>query len=134
MLWLYIKLFFFFKKRRGLELVILPHFRHDFWKKIFLNLSSIKQIKFHCQGAFTSSYIGNMCIIIICLTVFVIISFEFNHSFLIKPFSHMAKMIGENFNYLKNEKGFNHEIKSIFLSFLKGLQLSEVVSDPRVGF
>ena len=43
-------------------------------------------------------------------------------------------MIGENFNYLKNEKGFNHEIKSIFLSFLKGLQLSEVVSDPRVGF
>ena len=36
----HIKLFFF-KKKRGLELVSLPHFLHDFQRKIFLLLYSI---------------------------------------------------------------------------------------------
>ena len=31
----------FLKNKKGLELVLLPHFLHDFWRKIFLLLYSI---------------------------------------------------------------------------------------------
>ena len=43
----------FFKKQKGLELVSLPYFLHDFLRKIFLLLYSIIWTKFHCMIAFT---------------------------------------------------------------------------------
>ena len=45
------------KTKRGLELVSLPHFLHDFWRKIFLLLYTYLA-KFQCLVAFTSWDIG----------------------------------------------------------------------------
>ena len=43
---LYLILSFFRKIKRGLELVSLPHFLHNFWRKIFLLLWSINRVGF----------------------------------------------------------------------------------------
>ena len=45
-----------------------------------------------------------------------------------KPFSNMTKNSRQKRQYLKYKKSFQHEIKSIFSSFLKGIQLSKIVS------
>ena len=45
-----------------------------------------------------------------------------------KPFSSMTKNSRQKRQYLKYKKSFQHEIKSIFSSFLKGIQLSKIVS------
>ena len=44
----------FLKIKSGQELVSLPHFLHDFWKKMFLLLYFINLTKFHCLIVFTS--------------------------------------------------------------------------------
>ena len=59
----------FFKNWRGLELVSLPHFQHDFWRKIFFLCSvnyrnnwpnSIVWLSLLCE------ILGKKCIVIIC--------------------------------------------------------------------
>ena len=50
--------------------------------------------------------LGIVFIVIICLPVCDVIDFQFNLSFLIKPFSHMIKKPGQKFEYFKNEKCF----------------------------
>ena len=53
--------FFFFLKKRGLELVSMPQILHDFWRKIFLLLYSIiARLPLLCE------VLGNMCIVIVC--------------------------------------------------------------------
>ena len=44
----------------------------------------------------------------------------------------MTKKLWQKLKYLKNEKGFEGEIKSIFHDFLRGFRLSKIVSDLRV--
>ena len=58
--------------------------------------------------------LGYMCIAIISCPVCDVINFEINHNFLVKPFFYITKKSGQKCNYLKNEKNFKHEIKSIF--------------------
>ena len=60
----YIKLFK--KIKRGLELVSLPHFLHDFWRKIFLLLYSISTPNFIVSLPLIREILTNLCIIIVC--------------------------------------------------------------------
>ena len=48
----YVKLFY--KTKNGLELVSLPYFQHDFWRKIFLFVLFYQLTKLHCLVAFSS--------------------------------------------------------------------------------
>ena len=63
--------------------------------------------KFHCLIAFTFEMLGKMCIEIIFLQIFEIISFEINLSFVIKRLSYMTKKSWQKGKYFKNEKSFN---------------------------
>ena len=99
---------FFIKNKASVELVPLRHFLADFWREIFLML---------CFIHFTSRDTSDMCIIIICCPVCDVINFENNHSFPIKPFLYTTKKSGQKYKYLKNEKSFKHERKSIFHHF-----------------
>ena len=89
------------KKKRGVELVSLPHFIHDFWRKIFLLLRSFT--KFQCLVPFTSWDIGKYGYYNSLLTKpwrnkFWIYSLIF----LIKPFFCMTKKSRQKFKYLEN--------------------------------
>ena len=114
--------FTFFKKtRRGLELVSLPHFLDDFWRymiyniwffyeKIFLTLYSINRPIFIDWLPLSFEILDNMfIIIIICCSACDVINVEIKLSFLIN-------LLAQKCKYLKNEKSFLHEIKSIFIS------------------
>ena len=61
-----------------------------------------------------------MYIVIICRPVYDVINFEINNSFLIKQFFCITKISNQKRKYLTNGKSFQHEMKSIFISF-KGL-------------
>ena len=61
--------------------------------------------------------LGNMCIVIICCSVCEVINLEINRSPLIKPFFYITKKSRQKYKYIKNEKSFYHEIKSIFHHF-----------------
>ena len=67
---------------------------------------------------------GNIYIVIICFPGFDVINFEIYLSFLIKWFSNMTKT-EQKFKY-------RQERKKAFSSFLRGFQLSRIVSDLRV--
>ena len=68
--------FFVNAKISGLELVSLPHFLHDFWRKIFPLLFSITWPNFIFWLALLSEILGNICIVIVCKASCDIIHFE----------------------------------------------------------
>ena len=76
----------FFRKNRGLELVSMPHFLHNFWKKIFLLLYSINSPNFIVWLPLLWKILDNMCITIVCKPGCDAMNFEINLVFLIKPF------------------------------------------------
>ena len=53
------------KTKKGLELISLPHFLHDFWRKMFLLVHSINWPKFILWLSLLREILGNMCIVII---------------------------------------------------------------------
>ena len=59
-------------------------------------------------------------------------NFEINLAFLIKPFSCITKKSGNNVIISRTEKALTWS-QMYFSSFLKGFQLSEIVSDMKVG-
>ena len=79
---------YFQKIKRGLELVSLPHFPHNFSRKkncYFLFLYSIGKIS--CYILLTDQIsLYKMCIAIVCKPGCVVMDFEVNFIFLIKPF------------------------------------------------
>ena len=56
----------FEKTRRGLKLVSLTHFLHNFWRKIFLLLYSINWPNFIVWLPLLCEIFGNICIAIVC--------------------------------------------------------------------
>ena len=74
---------------------------------------------------------GNMCIIVISFPGYGKINFEINPSFLITLFFYVTKKSGEKFEYFKNKKSFQDEIKSI--SCFKGLSVSRNCFRPERG-
>ena len=56
----------FFKKKKGVELVSLPHFLHNFWRKIFLWLYSINWPSFIAWLPLLCEILANIFIAIVC--------------------------------------------------------------------
>ena len=56
----------FFKKQRCLELMSLPHFLHDFWRKIFLLLYYSTWPNLNVWLPLLCEILGNMCFVIAC--------------------------------------------------------------------
>ena len=79
------------KTKRGLELASLPHFLHDFLRKVFLTLSSINLPNFIVWFLLLLDILENMCIVIISFSACDAINFEISLSFLIKLFFYMTK-------------------------------------------
>ena len=78
----HIKLF----NKRGLEIVSLPHFLHDFWRKTFILLYSINWPNFIFLLILLRQILGNMCIAVVYLTGCDVINFEINLILQINPF------------------------------------------------
>ena len=76
----------FYKIKRCLELVSLPDFLHNFWRKTFLLLYSINWPNFIVWLHLLCEILGNMCIAIVCKPGCDIMNFGVNLIFLIKPF------------------------------------------------
>ena len=57
---------FFFKKKRGLQVVCLSHFPHSFWKEIFRFLCSINWPNFIVWLLLLCEILDNMSIVIVC--------------------------------------------------------------------
>ena len=73
----------YFKKiKRGLELIWLPHFLHNFWRRIFFSLYSINTPNFIVLLPLFSEILSNMCIAIVCKPVCDVMNFEVNLIFL----------------------------------------------------
>ena len=56
----------FLKTKKGLELVSLPHFLHDSWRKTFLLLCSFTWPNFNVWLRLLRELLGNMSIVILC--------------------------------------------------------------------
>ena len=96
----------FQKTKIGLELISLPHFLHDFWRKIFLLLYYITLPNLIARLLLLLEILGNMYIVIVCWPGCDIINFEFDLAFLIKPFFFITKKSRQKFKYLENKKIF----------------------------
>ena len=100
----------FLKIKRGLELISLPHFLHNFWRKIFSLLYSINWPRFIAWLLLLCEILGNMCIAIIFKPGCDVMNFEINLIFPIKPFfSTLPK------THHKNSKSDSHFPKKIVL-------------------
>ena len=85
----------FFKKQKGLELVSLINyliFCLNFEEKYFFVILWT---------------LANMCIVIICLPVCDVITFEINTSFYIKPLTWMTKIQVKNLHIWTTDRAFN---------------------------
>ena len=97
----------FFKKiKRDQELVSLPHFLHNIWRKMFLMLYFINWQNFIYWLPFLLEILGNLSVIIIFCPACDVINIEINHSFLVKSFFYITKMSKQRYKYLKNQKSF----------------------------
>ena len=64
-----------------MELVFLPQFLHNFWKKILLLLYSIKWPNFIVWLPLFCEILGNMCIVIACKPGFDVMILKLTLSF-----------------------------------------------------
>ena len=117
------------KNRSGTSL--LTHFLHDFWRNIFLTLYFINWPHFIVWLPLPFVSLGNMCIVFIFCPVCHLINFETNRSFLFKLFFYITKKPVKKCKYFDKKRVCN--IQKVFFSYLKDFQLSEIVSDSRVG-
>ena len=124
----------FFKKKtkKVLELVSLSHFLHDFWRKIFVTLHFIKWPNLIAWLPLLLEILGNMYIIVICCPVCDILSFEINHSFLIKLFFYITKSQDKNVNISRTKRALNMKWKIFFIVF-KGLSIVKNCLKPEIG-
>ena len=95
-------------------------------KEIFLTLYFISWPNFIVWLPLLLEILINMCIEIICCSFCDVISFEINHNFPIKPFFYITKKLRQKCKYLKNEKKFYHEIKSIFYHFYRAFNFQKL--------
>ena len=82
----HLKLIFLKIIKRGLKLVSLPHFPHNFWRKIFLLLYSINWPNFIVWLSLPCEILDNMCIATVCKPDCDVMNSEAYFTSLIKPF------------------------------------------------
>ena len=126
----------FFKKKKVPELVSLPHFLHDFWRKMFL-LYSINWRNFIAWLSLVREILGNLgnfvrycnCLLTGCDVV----NFEIDLIFPIKSFllheknldKNLLRSFLKNFKYLEKEKNLRwnkkiiHHFKRAFIEAKK---------------
>ena len=93
----------FFKKKRGLELVSLPDFLHDLWRKTLFLLYSINWPNFIVWLLLLREVLGNMGIVTDNYAGYYILNFEIKIIFLIKPFFlHKQKSRDKTLNILRS--------------------------------
>ena len=92
----------FYKRKRGLKLIFLPHFLHDFWRKIFSTLSFINLPNSIASLSLLLEILDNTCLGNNCCLFCDVRNFEINYSFLIKSFF-----------YIKHNLAKKNPIKSI---------------------
>ena len=119
----YVKLFL--KIKRGLKLVSLPHFLHEFRRKIFLTRYFDNWLNFIAWLSFLLEILGNMCIVIICCPVCEVINFEVNLSFLIKLFSYITKRSEKIVNISRRKTAFNMKQKESFIILRVFIEVNE---------
>ena len=97
----------FQKIKRGLELISLPQFLHNFWRKLFLFLYSINWPNFIVWLSLLCEILGNMFIKIVYKPGCDVINFAVNLISLIKPFfPTWAKSPGKNYNIFRTKITF----------------------------
>ena len=99
-------IFCFLKKKRSLKPVSLPHFLHNFWRRMFFTSYSINWQYSITWLRLLLEILGNKCIVMIWCPVCEVINFEINLSSLIKPFSYMTKKSEQKCKYPQNKKKF----------------------------
>ena len=82
----HVTLSLFKKSNKGLELVSLPYFLQNFWRKIFLLLYSINWPNFIVWLPLLCEILGNTCIAIVCKPGRDVMNFEVTLILRIKPF------------------------------------------------
>ena len=92
----------FYKRKRGLKLIFLPHFLHDFWRKIFSTLSFINSPNSIASLSLLLEILDNTCLGNNCCLFCDVRNFEINYSFLVKSFF-----------YIKHNLAKKNPIKSI---------------------
>ena len=81
------------KTKQDLGLVAMSYFQHDFSIEIFFALYFLNWQNFIVWLSLLLEILGNICINIICFTVYYVINFEINLNFFVKPFSYMTKKV-----------------------------------------
>ena len=71
----------FLKEKRGLKLVSLPHFLHNFWRKMFITLYFINWSNFVARLLLLLETLDIMCIVINYYPVCDVMNFQINYSF-----------------------------------------------------
>ena len=108
--------------KRGPELVSLPHFPHNFWRKIFLLVYSINWPNFLVWLPLLCEILGNMCIASICISCCEAMNFEVNLMFLIKLFFLHNQKVMTKIEISWERKELLRWNKKHFSSILKGFQ------------
>ena len=90
---------------KGLEIVSLPHFVHNFARKMFHMLYSINW-NFIAWLPLLLEILVNVCIANVYWSGCDVTDFEVNLIVLIKRFFYMTKRLRQKFKYLENEKSF----------------------------
>ena len=111
-----------FKKIRGLELVSLPHFPHNFWTKIFLLLYSINGSNFIVCCLYFVRYWAICVLQLFFKPVCDVMNFEVNLGFLITPFFLHDQNVATKTKISWERKELLKWKKKHFSSFLKGFQ------------
>ena len=105
------------QKERGLELVSLPHFLHDSWRRIFLLLYYINWPNFIDWLPLLSEILGNISIAVVCWPVYDIINFEINLISNQSNFSIWPKIQDKNLNILRRKRAFKMKQKVFSIIF-----------------
>ena len=114
-----------FCKKRGLGLVSLPQFLHNFWRKMFLLLYSINQLNFIVWLLLVCEIFCNMCIAIVGKPVCGTINFGVKLIFKIKLFFlHDQKVVTKTLISSEQKECLRWNKKN-FSSHLKGFQSSK---------
>ena len=108
-----------------MQLVHLPYFLHNFWRKIFLTLYYINWSNFIAWLLLLLEMLGNMCIITGCFPSCNSANFEINLRFLITSFSGMTKTVKTKLWISYEQKELLRWKRTFFTNF-KGISLKQI--------
>ena len=103
--------------KKGLGVVSPPHFPYDFQEKYFSSYDLLTKQILLSDCLYFIEIFRKTCAAIFRYQFCDVINFEIYLSFLTKPFSSMSKSSEQKLKYLKKERTFSGEMKTIFRLF-----------------